>query len=256
MITLMLASDLTGREVVTLSGDAVARVKDTVFDAAAGRITGFTLSGRGLLAGPLRRSLPFSAVHALGPAAVMIPSPAVLDDREVVLGSGTAGRGSVIGAPVITDQGTGIGTVRDVVVEAGPRGDVLGFEIAANDDLDARRRMVFIPRGQTLAVSGEALVVPAQARHFVAEDLPSFGAQVEAFRTGVRRLQADTPVTGGTSVAGDPPVNGNPPMNGGTPGNGGVGGDTSVGGRTSPHEAVPGESVPGKTPPGGEGGHA
>ncbi|WP_225823388.1 PRC-barrel domain-containing protein [Streptomyces naphthomycinicus] len=196
MITLMLASDLAGREVVTLGGDAVARVKDTVFDAAAGRITGFTLSGRGLLAGPLKQSLPFSAVHALGPAAVMIPSAAVLDGREAVLGSDAAGGGAVIGAPVITDQGTEIGTVRDVVVEAGTAGHVIGFEIAAHDNFDARRRKVFVPRGQTLAVSGEALVVPARARHFVADDLPSFGAQVEAFRAGARLPEADSPPSG------------------------------------------------------------
>jgi sporulation protein YlmC with PRC-barrel domain len=193
VITLMLASDLTGREVVTLGGDAVARVKDTVFDAGAGRITGFTLSGRGLLAGPLKRSLPFSAVHALGPAAVMIPSQAVLDGRDAVLGSDAVGRGPVIGAPVITDRGTEIGTVRDVVVEAGTSGNVVGFEIAAADHFRSGGGKVFVPRGQTLAVSGEAMVVPAQARHFVAEELPSFGAQVEAFRAGAAEPPADAP---------------------------------------------------------------
>lgn len=184
MITLMLASELSGREVVTLGGDAVARIKDTVFDAGAGRITGFTLSGRGLLAGPLKRSLPFAAVHALGPAAVMIPSVDVLGDRAAVLGADAAGRGPVIGAPVITDQGTEVGTVRDVVVESGTEGLVIGFEITAAGSSGGRRSKVFVPRGETLAVSGEALVVPARARHFVAEDLPSFGAQVEAFRSG------------------------------------------------------------------------
>ncbi|MEU7561886.1 hypothetical protein [Streptomyces eurythermus] len=37
---------------MTLGGEAVAQIRDTVFDARAGRVTGFTLSGRGLLAGP------------------------------------------------------------------------------------------------------------------------------------------------------------------------------------------------------------
>ncbi|MEU3862428.1 PRC-barrel domain-containing protein [Streptomyces sp. NPDC028722] len=202
MITLMLARELTGREVVTLGGDAVARIKDTVFDAGAGRITGFTLSGRGLLAGPLKRSLPFSAVHAVGPAAVMIPSEAVLADRDAVVGSHAAGNGQVIGAPVLTDQGTAIGTVRDVVVEAGTGGRVVGFEIAANDHFDSHRRHVFIPRGETLAVSGEAMVVPARASHFAAADLPSFGAQVEAFQAGAHLPHADTPAP--AEAEGDP----------------------------------------------------
>ncbi|MDO0924316.1 PRC-barrel domain-containing protein [Streptomyces sp. TG1A-8] len=199
MTSLVLASELTKRVVVTLGGEAVAQIKDTVFDAGAGRVTGFTLSGRGLLSGPLKQALPFSGVHAVGPSAVMIPSEAVLEDRDAVVRSGDAGHGQVIGAPVVTDEGTEVGTVRDVVIEAGTGGRVIGFEIAANENLDRRQRKVFIPRGQTLSVSGQALVVPARASHFVAEDLPSFGAQVEAFHAQTGRPYADTrsPVEGG-----------------------------------------------------------
>ncbi|AEW98683.1 PRC-barrel domain-containing protein [Streptantibioticus cattleyicolor] len=188
----MLASELTKRVVVTLSGEAVAQVRDTVFDARAGRITGFTLSGRGLLAGPLKASLPFCEVHAVGPSAVMIPGEAALEKREAVIGAGEAERGQVIGAPVLTDQGTEIGTIQDVVVEAGRSGRVIGFEIAANENLDREQRKAFIPRGETLAVSGRALVVPAHARHFLADDLPSFSAQVEAFRAHRAQPYADT----------------------------------------------------------------
>ncbi|MFI9810085.1 PRC-barrel domain-containing protein [Streptomyces sp. NPDC052301] len=201
MTTLMLASDVTKREVVTLGGEAVARIKDTVFDAAAGRIVGFTLSGRGLLAGPLKRSLPFSAVHAVGPSAVMIPSEEVLEDRDAVVASEGAGQGQVIGAPVVTDQGTGIGTVRDVVIEAGTSGRVVGFEVDADDNLDRRHRRVFVPRGQTLAVSGSAVVVPARAGHFVAEDLPSFEAQVEAFHARADHPAPDMPAPGEGGLA-------------------------------------------------------
>ncbi|MER6027133.1 PRC-barrel domain-containing protein [Streptomyces sp. NPDC001851] len=183
MNTLLLASELTRRVVVTLGGEAVAQIRDTVFDARAGRITGFTLSGRGLLAGPLKESLPFSEVHAVGPSAVMILSETALEKRDMVVGADEAGHGQVIGASVLTDQGTAIGTVLDVVIEAGSSGRVIGFEIAANENLDHEQRRAFIPRGETLAVSGRALVVPAHARHFVADDLPSFSAQVEAFHT-------------------------------------------------------------------------
>lgn len=201
MITLMLASELTGRVVVTLGGEAVAKVKDTVFDGQTGRITGFTLSGRGLLAGPLKQGLPFSGVHAVGPAAVMIPSEAVLEDRDVVMGRGETERGEVPGAPVLTDQGTEVGTMLDVVVESGTSGRVVGFEIAAHENLDPRQRKVFIPRGQTLAVSGRALVVPVQASHFVADDLPSFAAQVEAFLAHTPEPYSGTvsPVEGGSA---------------------------------------------------------
>ncbi|WP_318205567.1 PRC-barrel domain-containing protein [Streptomyces sp. SCL15-4] len=193
MIALVLASELTKRVVVTLGGEAVAQVRDTLFDARAGRITGFTLSGRGLLAGPLKESLPFSGVHAIGPSAVMIPGETALEKRDLVAGAGEAGHGQVIGAPVLTDQGTEIGRVLDVVIEAGVGGRVAGFEIAADETADRHQRKVFIPRGETLAVSGRALVIPAHARHFVADDLPSFSAQVEAFRAHTAQSYPDSP---------------------------------------------------------------
>ncbi|MEU7304986.1 PRC-barrel domain-containing protein [Streptomyces sp. NPDC007189] len=196
MNTLMLASELTKRVVVTLGGEAVAQIRDTVFDVQAGRVTGFTLSGRGLLSGPLKESLPFSGVHAIGPSAVMIPSEAVLENRNVVVGTGEAERGQVIGAPVLTDQGTEVGTVLDVVIEAGVGGRVIGFEIAAHENLDSHKRKTFIPRGETLAVSGRALVVPAHASRFVADDLPSFSAQVEAFRAQAAQPCAGVPTAG------------------------------------------------------------
>ncbi|MEU3528072.1 PRC-barrel domain-containing protein [Streptomyces sp. NPDC038707] len=196
MIPLMLASELTKRVVVTLGGEAVAQIRDTVVDARAGRITGFTLSGRGLLAGPLKESLPFSGVHAIGPSAVMIPSETALEKREVVVGADDWGHGQVIGAPVLTDQGTAIGTVLDIVIETGVSGRVVGFEISADESMDRHQRRAFIPRGETLAVSGQALVVPAHARHFIADDLPSFSAQVEAFRAHTAPPYPDGPATG------------------------------------------------------------
>ncbi|MEU5419608.1 PRC-barrel domain-containing protein [Streptomyces sp. NPDC001407] len=177
---LTLASELSKRPVVTLGGEAVARVKDTVFDGLAGQITGFTLNGLGLLSGPLAQSLPWSGVHALGPHAVMIPGPGVLTEPGAVVASGEAARGAVLGVRVLTDDGREVGSVQDVVVERDGR--VAGFRVAAAEPLDHRRRSLFVPRGEALAASGQALVVPSGACCFTADDLPSFTAQVEVFR--------------------------------------------------------------------------
>ncbi|MGW7257590.1 PRC-barrel domain-containing protein [Streptomyces sp. NPDC054834] len=183
---LMAARSLSTLPVVTLSGDAVAQIKDTVFDAPAGRITGFTLSGRGLLSGPLKQSLPWSGVHSLGHHAVMVRDPGVLTEAAAVVVRREAVKGRVLGAKVLTDAGTEVGTVLDVVVEGGASGRVVGFRIAASKSLagggsSRRRHKVYVPRGETLAVSGQALVVPADATLYVAEDLPSFVGQVQAF---------------------------------------------------------------------------
>ncbi|MFF2993708.1 PRC-barrel domain-containing protein [Streptomyces sp. NPDC057950] len=185
MSELTAARGLAGRPVVTLGGDAVAQIKDTVFDGPAGRVTGFTLSGRGLLAGPLKQSLPWSAVHSVGRDAVMIRSREVLAEPAAVVARGEAAHGRVVGAKVLTDAGTEVGTVLDLVVEAGTSGRVVGFRIAARETPGSgrarRRRKVFVPRGETLAVSGQALVIPADATRFVADDLAGFAAQVDAF---------------------------------------------------------------------------
>ncbi|GAA4309078.1 PRC-barrel domain-containing protein [Streptomyces venetus] len=188
MNELMAARSLTTLPVVTLGGEAVAQIKDTVFDAAAGRITGFTLSGRGLLSGPLKQSLPWTAVHSLGHEAVMIVDAGVLADTPVVVARREAQQGRVLHARVLTDEGAEVGTVLDVVVEGGTSGRVVGFRIAAGKDLvrgsRRRRHRVYVPRGETLAVSGRALVIPADATRYVADDLPSFAARVGAFHEG------------------------------------------------------------------------
>ncbi|MEU0034801.1 PRC-barrel domain-containing protein [Streptomyces sp. NPDC006333] len=184
MSELTAARSLGGRPVVTLGGDVVAQIKDTVFDGPAGRVTGFTLSGRGLLAGPLKLSLPWSAVHSVGHDAVMIRGREVLAEPATVVARGEAAHGRVVGAKVLTDAGTEVGTVLDLVVEAGTSGRVVGFRIAARETPKSgsrRRRKVFVPRGETLAVSGQALVIPADATRFVADDLAGFAAQVDAF---------------------------------------------------------------------------
>ncbi|MFJ8543401.1 PRC-barrel domain-containing protein [Streptomyces sp. NPDC093586] len=180
MNELMGARSLTTLPVVTLGGDAVAHVKDTVFDTAAGRITGFTLSGRGLWSGPMKEGLPWSAVHALGHDAVMVRdrrglvSTALLTARQETL------RGRLLGASVVTDAGTEVGTVLDVVVEGGTGGRVVGFRVAASRRFapgPARhRRKVYVARGGTVTVVGRALVLPPDAVRHVADDLPGFTA--------------------------------------------------------------------------------
>ncbi|MEU1042627.1 PRC-barrel domain-containing protein [Streptomyces sp. NPDC005551] len=210
MSELMAARGLTKRPVVTLGGDVVAQVKDTVFDGPAGRVTGFTLSGRGLLAGPLKQSLPWNAVHSLGRHAVMIRGLDALAEPAAVVARDEAAHGQVLGAKVLTDTGAEVGTVLDIVVEGGTSGRVVGFRIAAREALEPgskrRRHKVFVPRGETLAVSGQALVIPADATRFVADDLAGFVSQVEAFQlrsAAARRPETEGSAHGGTRTGFD-----------------------------------------------------
>ncbi|MFR9676550.1 PRC-barrel domain-containing protein [Streptomyces sp. TR06-5] len=187
-MSLLLAGELTQRPVVTLGGEDVAQVKDTVFEGRAGRVAGFTLSGRGMLSGPKRKSLPWSGVHALGPDAVMIGSEDVFEGKGDVVARGEAREGDVLGARVLTDDGTDLGEVVDVVLDVDEReARAVGYEIASTPALGRHERRVYLSLPDTLAVSGEALVVPALAAEFVAEDLPGFAETVRAFRDRLRK---------------------------------------------------------------------
>jgi uncharacterized protein YrrD len=168
MSRLMRTSEVAKRPVVTLAGEDVAQVKDVVYAASGGAVGGFTLAGRGLFAGPLKLSLAWTSVGALGSDAVMIRDEDVLEPTQAVLDASAATGGSggnVIGSRVLTDAGLDLGEVVDVVIEVGddPGGpcDVVGYEIAA---------------------SGEHLMVPASAKDFVVNDLAGFGAAVAEFR--------------------------------------------------------------------------
>jgi uncharacterized protein YrrD len=189
----MRTSEITKRPVVTMAGEDVAQIKDVIYAAGGGTVGGFTLAGRGLFAGPLKESLAWSAVSALGADAVMIRDEGVLQPTKEVLDASRASGGSgadVLGSQVLSDAGVALGVVRDVIVSVtdGSEGqsaghcDVVGYEIEASEALGTQGEKVLIPLPDTIAASGEHLMVPASAKEFVGRDLAGFGAAVEAFR--------------------------------------------------------------------------
>lgn len=189
MSRLMRTSEVTKRPVVTLGGEDVAQIKDVVYSAGGGAVGGFTLAGRGVFSGPSKQALAWAAVMALGPDAVMIRDEEVLEPTATVLDQSASSGGSggdVLGSQVLTDAGTALGTVVDVILEISDGGggqcDVVGYEVEASETLGTKGTKVFIPLPDTLAVSGDHLMVPASATDFVAHDLAGFGAAVQAFR--------------------------------------------------------------------------
>jgi sporulation protein YlmC with PRC-barrel domain len=189
MNRLMRTSEIAKLPVVTLAGEDVAQIKDIVFAAGGGEVGGFTLAGRGLLAGPLKQSLLWTAVLALGADAVMITDAGALTEPQAVLDASAATGGSggnVLKSRVLTDTGTDLGEVVDVVIEVGGGGtercDVVGYEIEATEALGTKGTKLLIPLPDTIAASGEHLIVPDSAKNFVGQDLAGFGAAVADFR--------------------------------------------------------------------------
>ena len=191
----MRTSEITKRPVVTMAGEDVAQIKDVVYAAGGGEVGGFTLAGRGIFAGPSKRALAWRAVSALGADAVMIDSEERLSSADAVLHDSAASGGSggnVLGSRVLTDSGTDLGKVVDVVVEiaddsGGSVCDVVGYEIEASEAMPGSGTKLLIPLPDTLAASGEHLVVPAAAQQFVRSDLAGFGAAVDDFRAALRK---------------------------------------------------------------------
>jgi len=185
MTILLRARNAVGRPVVTLDGEELALVRDVVFSDTEAVVTGFTLAKGGLFGGPIKEVLPWSAVHALGPDAVMVRDRGALT-REALRGDGGAG-GDVLASRVLTDTGVDLGEVTDAVLQVGADARVVGYEFEASPALSERKgRRQYIPAPETLSVSEQALMVPAGAVDYVRDDLAGFGEAVEDFRARLR----------------------------------------------------------------------
>jgi sporulation protein YlmC with PRC-barrel domain len=193
----MRTSEVSTLPVVTLAGDDIAQVKDIAFSGNGGVVAGFTLAGRGRFSGPLKTGLLWTKVVGLGPDAVIVEDESSLhpvdEIRQAAESDGGAGGsgGNVLGDQVLTDSGLELGRVVDVIIEfdSGTSAcDVVGYEIEASESLAAKASnashgtRLLVPLPDTLAVSGEHLMVPASAEGFVSGDLAGFGAAVAAFR--------------------------------------------------------------------------
>ena len=191
MSTLLRASELAQRVVVTFAGEDVAQIKDIVYSANGGEIGSFTLAGRGLFAGPLKVALPWAAVAGLGRDAVVIESESVLVPVSAIFessgGPGSAGGGNILKSQVLTDSGTSLGRVSDVIIgigaAAGGQADVVGYQIDPAETLGRGKQPLLIPLPDTISASGEHLMVPASAANYLTDNLGGFGAAIDAFRS-------------------------------------------------------------------------
>jgi uncharacterized protein YrrD len=170
-------------------GEAIAEVKDVVYNPDHGQLIGFTLNKRGFLKGPMKAVLPMDSVAAIGRDAVMVASPDACEEKasEAAVEVSSGAVGNVIGNDVLSDAGSRLGKVTDIVIAA-DSGEVLGYELEGDPKLQGHAgRPLFLPIPDTLAVSGSALMVPASAEPFIRDDLSGFGAAVDDFRAQLAR---------------------------------------------------------------------
>lgn len=171
-----------GLPVVSIaSGEDVAEVRDVVYDGEAHRLVGFTLNKRGRFAGRLKAVLTAGSVAAIGPDAVMIDTESAIDGSDS-RPAGLDDLGSarpVIGNRVLSSDGNDLGEVVAVIVSTGDEPCAVGYELQSPDRSDTS----FVPISAQMALSGDSLVLPAEATAFVRNDLAGFGAAVASYRS-------------------------------------------------------------------------
>ncbi len=183
MTVYLRTSEIIGLPVVTVTGgEDVAEIRDVVYAGDEGALLGFTLNKRGFLRGRMREVLPAASVSAIGSAAVMIA-----DDDDCLVPPGDAPDAvaappsdrNVLGDAVVTDAGVRLGTVTDLVLAVGGRGEIVGYELRR----EGTKESWFIPRPEQLAVSGDALLVPEAIETYVSHDLSGFALAVDRYTT-------------------------------------------------------------------------
>lgn len=180
MRLLMTASQIRGLPVVSVhSGEDVAEVRDVIYSPESGRLVGVTLNKRGFFAGRSRDVLPDEAIHAIGQQAVMVLDESSLVAREDAaddVGHPPTER-NVLGDDVLTEGGSSLGKVVDLVLLVGSSGEVVGYQVEK-----AGGERAYIPLPAQLSISGDALVVPNITEEFIQDDLVGLGASVDEFR--------------------------------------------------------------------------
>ncbi len=180
-LALMRGADLIGRPVVDAStGERLAEIKDVVFDARLGTITGLTLRNPGLLGRRLNDVLPIGAVVSVGTDAVIVEGDeALTPGDEAPANMAAAKSDDVLDVQVITESGRKLGALRDVIILGGPAPRIVGFEVGGGPVGNG-----LVPLGAQAAVSGNALIVPDEYEQRIREDLTGLAAELSLMDSG------------------------------------------------------------------------
>ncbi len=222
---LVRATELVGLPVLSITeGEAVADIKDVLYAPERGGVLGFTLNRRRTLGGPLKEPLALASIFAIGPDAVTVAAATALDGGASKLRGGARAdaQRNVLANQVLTDTGTAIGQVADIIVAIGVvaadggegrsggtyddgrvwhAGDVVGYELEPPAKGEPPR---FLPLPYTLSVSGEILMVPAGVEPYIRDELSALAPAVEAFRASLGRTAETRPADATGPVAAPP----------------------------------------------------
>jgi sporulation protein YlmC with PRC-barrel domain len=192
------AQDLIGLPVVSIgSGEALAEIRDVVYDGEEHVLVGFTLNSPGLLARRLSSVLAAASVAAIGPDAVMVSDDSAVRDgpdgghraegdssggdderdgnAEATGPTDLRGARPVLGNRVLSGDGIDLGEVVAVVLATADTPRAVGYEVSTSD-----RGTAYVPISSQIALSGENLLLQAGTDDLVETDLAGFAATLDS----------------------------------------------------------------------------
>lgn len=160
------ATQLIGMPVIALdTGANEGEIHDVVYNPRAARLVGFTvLKGAGFFGGGTTRYLADSAVHAIGTDAVVVQSAGSLEERggdvnDIAKDAGEA----VLGKRLMTDDGSFLGSIDDVLIERETR-RVVAYEVSGGIFQDLYKGQADVPVDHIISIGKDVVVVPASLR--------------------------------------------------------------------------------------------
>lgn len=173
-------SSFIGLPIFSLNrGKKLGYVKQVVYDGEKNKLLAFTIEERGVIS-PHRLVLTFDQVHSIGYDAVMVEDERVFktekdspDIRDILRRDV-----SIIGKRILTESGTELGNIRDILVND-ETGAAISYEVSAGLAKDIRGGLSYIeaPKAQTVGV--DAVIVPDEVEIILAGQAP--GGMLGAF---------------------------------------------------------------------------
>ncbi len=174
---MMKGSELVGRAVVDMdAAEKLGKIKEVIVQQDGERIAGFGVAqGENVLgSGGTRRTIPASALNAIGPDAIVVHGAGAADHPAAELDA-LPRMSDVIGHKMVTQTGRLLGSIDDILIDE-KDGTVIGFVVG--EGMKSKLENMFTPHRTTvhgyvradadLHVGNDLIVVPEDA--FVAGD--------------------------------------------------------------------------------------
>lgn len=180
-------SNLIGRSVVDMdAAEKLGKVKEIIVQQDGERVAGFVVShAENILgSGGTRRSIPASALNAIGPDAITVHGRNVTEEAASEL-EALPRMSDVTGHKMMTQSGRLIGTIDDLLVDS-IDGSIIGFTVG--EDIKSKLENMFsahrahnagyVRADADLQVGDDLIVVPDDA--FVAGDVEALTRESES----------------------------------------------------------------------------